>query len=75
MTLKEARALDLRIGGEAMTEDPFIIQINIAHYRAMLKLDMNDTKRSVIERLLAEAERNLRPADALEESRRRSAQG
>ena len=40
-------------------EDPFIIRMNIAHYNAMLKLDMNDEKRSVIEGLLAEAKKDL----------------
>lgn len=42
-----------------MTEAPTIIQMNIAHYRAMLKLDLNDEKRSLIERLLAEAKKDL----------------
>ena len=40
-------------------EDPFIIKMNIAHYRAMLKLDMDDKKRSAVKRLLAEASANL----------------
>lgn len=35
-------------------EDPFIIKMNIAHYKAMLKLDIDTKKRSVVERLLAE---------------------
>jgi len=38
-----------------MTEDGFIIQSNIARYRAMLKLDLGDEKRTTVERLLAEA--------------------
>ena len=42
-----------------MTEVPTIIRMNIAHYNAMLKLDMNDEKRSVIEGLLAEAKKDL----------------
>jgi hypothetical protein len=42
-----------------MPEDPFIFRMNIAHYRALLKLDMDGKKRSVIERLLTEAERGL----------------
>jgi hypothetical protein len=42
-----------------MTEDPIIIQMNIAHYGAMLKLDLGDEKRSIVERLLAEAKRDL----------------
>jgi hypothetical protein len=40
-------------------EDPTIIQMNIAHYRAMLKLDLDDAKRSIVERLLAEASHSL----------------
>jgi hypothetical protein len=40
-----------------MTNDErYIIKLNIAHYQAMLKLDIDDEKRSVIARLLAEAE-------------------
>ena len=40
-----------------MTNDErCIIKLNIAHYQAMLKLDIDDEKRSVIEALLAEAE-------------------
>jgi hypothetical protein len=42
-----------------MTEDPIIIRMNIAHYGAMLKLDIGDEKRSIAERLLAEAKRDL----------------
>ncbi len=43
-----------------MTEDdPFIIEMNITHYRELLKLDIDDQKRSVVERLLAEVESNL----------------
>ncbi len=43
-----------------MTEkDPYIIQTNIAHFRAMLKLDMDHEKRRTIERLLAEAQGDL----------------
>jgi hypothetical protein len=47
-----------------MTEDPFTIQLNIDHYRAHLKLDMDEEKRSIIERLLAEARTDL--AEAME---------
>ena len=32
----------------------FVIEMNIAHYKAMLKPDMGGAKRSVIERLLDE---------------------
>lgn len=39
--------------------DIFIIQRNIARYEAMLKLDMDAKKRSVVEGLLAEAKADL----------------
>jgi hypothetical protein len=39
-----------------MTDDErYIIKTNIAHFQAMLQLDIDDEKRSVIKRLLAEA--------------------
>ena len=44
-----------------------IIELNIARYRAMLKLDMDDGKRSIVERLLAEAKRDLALATASKE--------
>ena len=43
-----------------MTNDErFIIKLNIAHYQAMLKRDIDDEKRSTVARLLAEAEEVL----------------
>lgn len=42
-----------------MTEDPIIIQLNIAHYRAILQADTDGEKRSMIERLLAKAKTDL----------------
>jgi len=54
-----APAPALRAGGVVMLEDLFVIRMNIAHYRAMLALAMEGEKRSVVERLLAEAERSL----------------
>jgi hypothetical protein len=45
-----------------MTDDLFVIQMNVDHYRALLKLEMKDDKRSVIERLLAEAKADLAQA-------------
>jgi hypothetical protein len=48
-----------------MTEESEIIQMNIAHYQTILKLDMDDEKRSVVERLLVEAERDLLPLTGL----------
>jgi hypothetical protein len=42
-----------------MREDAFTIQLNIDHYRAHLKLDMDEGKRSIIERLLDEARNDL----------------
>ena len=43
-----------------MTNDErYIVKLNIAHYQAMLKLDIDDERRSVVERLLAEAKEVL----------------
>ena len=42
-----------------MTEDPRIIKMNIAHYGELLKLNIDDWKRSVVEGLLTQAKRNL----------------
>ena len=43
-----------------MTKDElFVIKLNIANCRAMLKFDIDDDKRLTIERLLAEAEEVL----------------
>ena len=55
------RALALRSSrGAAMTNDErHIIKLNIAHYQAMLKLDIDDEKRSTVARLIAEAEEVL----------------
>ena len=40
-----------------MTNDErYIVKTNIAHYRALLKRGIDDKRRSVVERLLAEAE-------------------
>jgi hypothetical protein len=46
-----------------MTEESMIIEMNIAHYEAILKLDLDDRKRAVVERLRAEAQENLMLAD------------
>ncbi len=49
-----------------MLEDLNTIEMNIAHYEAMLKQDhLDDGKRSLVRRLLAEAKRNLVLATAL----------
>lgn len=42
-----------------MTDAPYITRLNIAHFRASLKLEMDNNKRSIIERLLAEASEAL----------------
>jgi len=42
-----------------MMEEPVIIRMNIAHCRAMLKLDMDGEKHSIVKRLLADAKRDL----------------
>lgn len=41
------------------TDERFIIKLNVAHYQAMLKRDIDDEKRSTVARLLAEAEQAL----------------
>jgi hypothetical protein len=49
-------------GGAAMKDhrfSVFVIEMNIAHYKAMLKPDMGGAKRSVIERLLDETKLEL----------------
>jgi hypothetical protein len=40
--------------------------MNVDRYRVMLKRDIGDEKRSVVERLLAEAESNLPRASGFE---------
>lgn len=43
-----------------MTKDEqYVIKLNTSHYQAMLRLDIDDEKRSAVERLLAEAEAML----------------
>jgi hypothetical protein len=42
-----------------MMEDPFFIQREISHLKAMLKLKMGGKSRAKIERLVAEAEQKL----------------
>jgi hypothetical protein len=41
------------------SDEQFIIKLNIAHYQAMLKIDIDDERRSTVARLLAEAEEVL----------------
>ena len=52
-----------------MEENPYIIRMNISHYRELLKLDVDDVKRATVERLLAEAETALWQASDFEEPR------
>lgn len=47
-----------------MTEDPYIIKTNIAHYRALLQLDISEEKRQQVKRLLAAALADLQAATA-----------
>jgi hypothetical protein len=45
-----------------MTDVPFsvfVMEMNIAHFEAMLKLDMDEEKRSVVEQLLDKAKQDL----------------
>jgi hypothetical protein len=53
------RTLAPGLEGVAMTEEPIIIQMIISHYSAMLKLNLDDEKRSFVNRLIAEAEEHL----------------
>ena len=46
-----------------MLEDPYKIRMIIAHYRALLKLDMSNEKRAQIKRLLAAALAELEAAN------------
>jgi hypothetical protein len=56
-------------GGAAMTEEPTIIEVNIAHYEALLNLDLGERQRLVVRRLLAEAKGNLATAVELRTQR------
>jgi hypothetical protein len=49
----------MTIGAATMTEDPIIIQMNIAHYRTMLKLVLDDDRRAAVKRMLAKANQDL----------------
>jgi hypothetical protein len=53
------RGLLITIGAATMTEDPIIIQMNIAHYRTMLKLVLDDDRRAAVKRMLAKANQDL----------------
>ena len=46
-----------------MIEEPIVIEMNIAHYAAMLKLDLDHRKRAAVKRWLAEANKNLAQAN------------
>jgi hypothetical protein len=47
-----------------MTDDPTVIQMNIAYYRDRLKKNLNREQRLAVEQMLAEADRHL--ADVME---------
>ena len=57
--MRETCAPAALMEGAAMTEEPTIIEMNIARYKAALKLNLDDEKRLIVRRLLAEAEKNL----------------
>jgi len=42
-----------------MERDPIILRMNIAHYLAMLRLNLDDEERSLLTRLLAGAREDL----------------
>src|SRR5690349_20950783 len=46
-------------GGAAMSEELMIIEMNIARYEAMLKLDLGSQKQAAVKRLLAECKEEL----------------
>ena len=56
-----------RAGGTEQIEEPIFVRMRIAHYGAMLKLNLGDENRATIRRLLAEAEKNLVAVTALKE--------
>ncbi len=39
-----------------MDSDPFVVRMNIAHFRALLQTEMDEAKRRIIAQLLAEVE-------------------
>lgn len=45
-----------------MREDPYVIQLNIKHYIGALKLPCTAEKRQQLQKLLSEAEADLRVA-------------
>ena len=47
-----------------MTEDLVVIERNIAHYGGILTFDLDEKERSIVKRLLAEAEETLAAAMA-----------
>jgi hypothetical protein len=49
--------------------DPFLIELKISHYRAVLKLHLSAVKRSSVEQLLGEARRDLVRAKQLQKQR------
>jgi len=56
-----------------MVEKPYLIRMNIAHYKALLKLDLDERKRTAIEQLLAETEEALALAVAADSTSEMSA--
>jgi hypothetical protein len=42
-----------------MTEEPVIIEMNIARYEPLLNLDLDNENRSLVNRLLADAKESL----------------
>jgi hypothetical protein len=57
-----------------LTEEPVIIEMSIAHYGALLRLDLDDDKRSIVKRLLAEAKESLVLATEQRKQQERRAQ-
>jgi len=54
-----------------MIEDPVIIEMNIAHYEALLQAELDDGQRSLVQKLLAEAKKSLMLVGDLQKSLQR----
>jgi hypothetical protein len=58
-----------------MIEDPIIIKMNISRYQAMVKRVMDGEGRSIVQRLLADAEANMLLATDLRTQQKPPAEG
>jgi hypothetical protein len=58
---------------EATMEDPAIIRLNREHFRSLLEIERNRTKRQIIVRLLAQQDAELAELDQAGEPERQKA--